>query len=186
MAIKSVPAKTSPAKAMGNFQAPVATEGPNESLGLPDTPAKSISGKPPTGSEASINTTNIRGKTITKSLDRHVTTYRIYASEIRALGAAQAMTAIFASIGAFQYSVYIERGNDILMSQKALSAETLDALQTVKSQAGYLTIIFFALALLLLIIQGLDLSRIKSEHLEPTIWGLVSKKWKSFLTYWGA
>ena len=125
------------------------------------------------------------GKPISKPSDRHMKPYFIYPNEIRKLGAAQFATALFGSVGTFFVSIYFDRQNDILVG-KDLDKSVVSVLKSSANQAWWSAAIFFGLALILLAAQGLELSRIKSEHQEKTIWGLVSKRWTDLLTYLGA
>lgn len=105
---------------------------------------------------------------------RHVTYYQFSTSDVRSIGIAQVAVAVFAALGTFALSIYLDFGKDItLATGEGESAPRF--LYDIESIALYSWLVFWGLAVCAFIYTNTELRRIKAEHGEPS---LLSKIWK--------
>lgn len=109
---------------------------------------------------------------------RYVRWYQVNTSDIRSIGVAQAAATFFAAIGTFALSTYIDFSKDISAAESS-GAKPAQFLKDVVNLAYWGWIFFWFLALMVLLWQGSELRRIKSEHREVTFIGALWRLLKS-------
>ena len=105
---------------------------------------------------------------------RVVRWYQFSTSDIRSIGAAQAAATIFAAVGTFALSHYLDLSKDI-----ALAGEKApEYLINVASFAFWSCLISWLLAFVAFVWQGLELNRVKQEHGEASVGLRFSNLWR--------
>ena len=107
---------------------------------------------------------------------RKVTYYQFSTSDIRSIGLAQAAAAVFAALGTFALSSYLDFSKDITLAEEAGQGAP-EFLQTVADLSFWVWIVFWVIAALAFFWQGNELSRIKVEHGELTLWRKARNRW---------
>lgn len=143
---------------------------------LRDVPERSDTSLAPALQESSVSTAMAtRPRQIVGHYPpRRVTYYQFSTSDVRSIGIAQAVVTVFAALGTFALSIYLDFGKDItLATGEGESAPQF--LYDIESIAFYSWLVFWGLAICAFIYQRTELRRIKAEHGEPS---LLSKIWK--------
>lgn len=108
---------------------------------------------------------------------RQMTYYQISSSEIRSIGVAQAFATIFAAMGTFALSSYLDFKKDIALALHA-GQEVPPFLDSVTDLVFWAWIVFWAVAIGAFGYQGVELRRIKAEHGELAPWTRAWNRWK--------
>ena len=127
---------------------------------LENVPEKSGTGSeppPPTKASRSTRPKQIRGR----YPPRKVTWYQISTSDLRSMGIAQAGTTVFAAMGTFALSIYIEFSKDIALLGPD-KKEVAQVLQDTADLAFWTMIFCWTIAVFAFIWRGSDLRRIKN------------------------
>lgn len=136
-----------------------------------------------TGGSADTDTSRGGASTSTRPVQvrgnypvREVTWYQFNSSDIRSIGVAQAAATIFAALGTFALSNYIDFSKDITLAERA-GENIPDFLHTITDLTFWAWIVFWAVAIIAFIWQGNELMRIKAEHNVPTWSGRIRDWW---------
>lgn len=107
---------------------------------------------------------------------RRVTYYQFSTSDVRSIGIAQAVVTVFAALGTFALSIYLDFGKDITMAtDKGESAPQF--LYDIENIAFYSWLVFWGLAVCAFIYQRTELRRIKAEHGEPSLLSKIMERY---------
>ncbi len=109
---------------------------------------------------------------------RRVTWYQVSASDFRNVGLVQIATTFFGAIGTFALSIYLDYSKDVAIARSAKSSIPA-FVETAANIAFWAWIIFWFVALALLIWQGTELHRIKVEHGQKPFYERIIDYWKS-------
>lgn len=106
---------------------------------------------------------------------RYTTYYQFSSSDIRSIGVAQAATTFFAAAGTFSMSYFFDIGKDIAVMDS--SQLGVNYLQNVANLCLTAWAVFWFIAVVAFIWQGVELRRIKAEHGEATYSAKVKTWW---------
>jgi hypothetical protein len=106
---------------------------------------------------------------------RKVTYYQISTSDIRSIGVAQVATTLFASVGAFALSLYLDYNKDIALAELG-EAGVPSFLRELSNVAFWAWLFFWILATFAFFWRQSEWSRIKIEHGESSILSRIKKK----------
>ncbi|MCI0564219.1 MAG: hypothetical protein MN733_37565 [Nitrososphaera sp.] len=109
---------------------------------------------------------------------REVTWYQFNSSDIRSIGVAQAAATIFAALGTFALSNYIDFSKDITLAEQD-GRDVPQFLYNIADLSFWAWIIFWAVAIVAFLWQGNELMRIKAEHKVPTWLNKIRNWWNS-------
>lgn len=109
---------------------------------------------------------------------RQVTYYQFNTSDIRSIGIAQAAATLFAALGTFALSLYLDYSKDITLAVEQ-KQNVPQFLHDVANISFWAWIAFWVLALLAFIYQRNELGRIKTEHGEPTLRQRINSWWSN-------
>jgi hypothetical protein len=104
--------------------------------------------------------------------ERHVTWYQVSTSDARLLGIAQAVTTVFASLGTFALSQYLEIWRDSAASNQLLST-------FVSNLMFYGWLVFWVIAGGAFVWRQSEWERIRREHGEPSLPNRIRNWWRS-------
>ena len=105
---------------------------------------------------------------------RHVTYYQFSTSDVRSIGIAQMAVAVFAALGTFALSIYLDFGKDITLAMNE-GESAPQFLYDIENIAFYSWLVFWGLAVCAFIYQRTELRRIKAEHGEPSLLSKIRK-----------
>lgn len=142
--------------------------------GLPEKSGASPAPARPQKSETFSRPVQVSGKYPV----RQVTYYQFSTSDIRSIGLAQAAATIFAAIGTFALSSYLDFGKDITLAEEA-GQTAPQFLHNVTELSFWAWIVSWVLAALAFVWQRNELSRIKIEHGELTLWRKAGVWWSN-------
>lgn len=144
-----------------------------DSGGIDQPQEKSDSSPPPTDDDLMFGS---RPKQVRGDYPvRKITWYQVNTSDIRSIGVAQAAATVFAALGTFALSSYLDLKKEMVLNEENTRAANF--LDPVADLAFGAWLVFWGIAIVAFVWQVWELGRIKEESGNPSFLRSIIKGW---------